>query len=274
MARKWTEEQKKAAAERLAAARAKKAELKKLREEGEAATPAPEPTDHGAQDPGIAELTAMVKELQAKLQEKEQQNPSQDLAAALQTLAGGNSGVQVDRGRVTGTVERFNTDLAAYPDPRERLRQEPRLKRISFDTYYELDFNVAVTRYETKDGIHYKEPKFTLQLIQKVLDDEGEETNQRIGKAQMVFFEDPDTALAVAEQNGLPIDHDNQAAFLNEMRYLRMRDWLLECFWPPKANTDKGNLRDMVVDGRVVQVWEVSSENGSKIPFDKLARKL
>lgn len=274
MARKWTEEQKKAAAERLAAARAKKAELKQLRDEGEEKTPAPTPTDHSAPDPGIAELTAMVKELQAKLEQKEQQNPSQDLAAALQALAGGNSGVQVDRGRVTGTVERYSTDLTRYPDPRERLRSEARLKRISFDTYYELDFSSAITRYETKDGIHYKEPKFTLRLIQKVLDDNGEETNRRIGKAQMVFFEDPDTALLVAEQNGLEVDQENQDAFLNEMRYIRMRDWLMECFWPPKSDTDKGNLRDMVVDGRVVQVWEVSSESGSKIPFDKLNAKL
>lgn len=271
MARKWTEEQKRAAAERLAAARAKKAELRAQKEQKEAT---PTPVDHDAKDPDVAQLAAMVAELKAKLEEKERQNPTQDLAAALQALAGGNSGVQVDRGRVTGTVERFSTDLSRYPDPRERLRQEPRLKRISFDTYYELGFNVAVTRYETKDGIHYKEPKFTLQLIQKVLDDNGEETNQRIGKAQMVFFEDPETALVVAEQNGLPIDHENQEAFLNEMRYMRMRDWLMECFWPPKANNDKGNLRDMVVDGRVVQVWEVSSENGSKIPFDKLSNKL
>lgn len=265
--RQYTEEQKQAMRERLALARAAKKSNIELPHE------IPKPVEHQAPDPGMVELTAMVKELQQKLAEKESQP---DLAAAILALAGNNNGngTKVSNGRIIGTTQKYSTDLTRYDNPTRRLASEPRLKRIAFDTNYELEFTVGVTRYETKDGLNMEEPKFSLQLVQVVLDDEGERTNQRVGKARMIFFEDPATAIEVANRLGLPIDEENEQEFLNEMRYMRMREWLFECFWPPKPNTDKGNVREMVVDGQVVSTWEVSTEGSAKIPFDDLNSKL
>jgi hypothetical protein len=262
-----TEEQKQALRERLAKARAAKQAKNEEKET------APTPTDHGSTDPTVAELTKQVEELKALVANQQTSNPQTDLISALQAMAGIN-GAQISRGRVVGTTEKHSTDLTRYDDPRERLRKEPRLARIAFDTNYELEFDVGVTQYETKDGISLKEPKFHLKLNQIILDEDGEPTNRRMGKAQMIFFEDPATAMEVANRLGLPVDETNETAFLNEMRYMRMREWLFECFWPPKPNTDKGNQTEMVINGQVVQTWEVSTEGNARIPFDKLSNKL
>lgn len=296
MAREWTEEQKQAARDRLAAARAKKQAIieakQKAQKSNEVVAPqnaingdsirelanelkdAPAPQEHSAVDPTVAELMRQVQELKDAMASQAKANPQTDLIEALKALSGNGNGAQVSGGRIVGTQEKHSTNLDLYDDPRPRLMQEPRLKRIAFDQNYELGFNVGVTQYETKDGLNMKEPKFHLQLIQIVLDDNGEPTNQRIGKAQMIFFEDPATAIEVANRMGLPVDEENQTAFLNEMRYYRVRDWLFECFWPPKTDANTNNLREMVINGQVVQTWEVNSENSAKIPFDKLENKL
>lgn len=271
--RQYTEEERAAMLERLAKARAARGKKQSdtVQVEEKEVAQAPEPVEHEAKDPGIEELTRMVKELQEKLAEKEAQP---DLAAAILALAGNQGGPTISKGRVVGTTQKFSTDAKLYPDPRERLSHEPRLQRIAFSTNYELEFDVQTARYETKDGLNMEEPKFTLRLIQIVLDEDGEPTNQRIGKARMIFFEDPATAMEVANRLGLPIDESNELEFLNEMRYMRMREWLFECFWPAKSDNGKGNVREMVVGGQVVEVWEVSSENSARIPFDKLDSKL
>lgn len=276
MAREWTEEQKQAARDRLAAARAKKQAIIEAKQKAakQEATESPAPHEHSAVDPTVAELMRQVQELKDAMATQAQANPQTDLIEALKALSGNTNGAQVSGGRIVGTQEKHSTNLDLYDDPRPRLMAEPRLKRIAFDQNYELGFNVGVTQYETKDGLNMKEPKFHLQLIQIVLDDNGEPTNQRIGKAQMIFFEDPATAIEVANRMGLPVDEENQTAFLNEMRYYRVRDWLFECFWPPKTDAALNNMREVVIGGQVVQTWEVNSENSAKIPFDKLENKL
>lgn len=228
-----------------------------------------EPTNHSSDDPSIIELTKMVLELKKQLDEK---NSQPDLATQLATALGGGS--QVSRGRLVGTTEKYSVNKNHYEDPRTRLFAETRLKRIAFDSNYELEWDIAVTSYETKDGVQMKEPKFTLSLVQIVLDDDGEPTNRRIGKARMVFFEDPDTAIVVANQNGIEVDETNEEQFLNDMRFIRVRDWLLECFWAPKADVSKSNKTQMVIGGQVVDTWEVSSEGSARIDFSALNSKL
>lgn len=213
----------------------------------------------------------MVLELKQQLEDSNRLN--QAYFAGTQSVQSAQS-TTVNNGRLVGTTAKFSVDPKQYEDPRDRLRAEPRLRRVAFDTNYELDFDVSVTSYDTKDGLMMKEPKFTLSLNQIVLDDDGEPTTGRIGKARIVFFEDPQTAVLMANKLGIPIDDENEAKFLNDMRYIRVRDWLYECFWPPKVETARANKREMVVGGQIVDVWEKSSENASAIPFDTLNSKL
>ena len=98
-----------------------------------------------------------------------------------------------------------------------------------------------------------------------------EPTNMRYMLYQMIFHEDPQAAIATANEHGLKIDEKNEKQFLDEMRYLRMRDWLfgLEPFYPQKAQTKK-NKRQEVIGNRLVEVYEVSGENPQSIPFSEL----
>lgn len=252
MPRTWTEEQKQEARERLAAARAKKAANKATEEQK------PEQPAINTGELGVPELTRMVLELQQ--------------AIAMGRATQGLSTAQVANGRLVGVQEKYSTDKSRYEDPRPRLLQEPRLKRVAFAENYEVDYEVTSVTYETKTGITEKQPKFAIELIQVVLDDRGEPTNRRIGVAKLVFFEDPDTAIKIAEDNGLEVNEANQIDFLNDMRYLRVRDWIFECFWPTKPDATKNNRKEMVVGGQVVQTWEVSSpaDESAKIPFSEL----
>lgn len=181
---------------------------------------------------------------------------------------------QVAGGKMVGTLEKYKLGADNYPDPIGRLARETRLSRFAFDDNYELNFVVGQSSYTTIDGIRTVEPKFTLQLIRKIYDeDTGEPTNKRYGVTQLIFHEDPDTAIAVARDNGIEVDTMNEKMFLDEMRYLRMRDWLMGCFFP-EPPAAKSNKKEMVIGNRLVEVWEVSSESPERIDFSKLDKKL
>lgn len=224
----------------------------------------PAPVDHAAPDPGLDELRKQVEELKQALA----------LNSAFLQGQQSTSGPQVARGRVVGTVERYSTNLADYPDPRDRLSKEERLARIAFPLNYELGWEVSETRYETRDGVSQKEPKFQLTLNRIVMGEDGEPTNGRYGICKMIFFEDPSTAMTMAHEAGLQVDDSNELAFLNEMRYLRMRDWLFECFWPKGNVGSVSNKKEMVIGGKSVDYFEVNSENNASIPFDQLKSKV
>jgi hypothetical protein len=220
--------------------------------------------DTTPQQPGYAELQRQVEELKA-LFAQSQAAP----AAAMQ-----QAGPQVANGRLIGTFTKHNLDPNYYPDPCERLSKEAKLQRFAFPVNYELTFNVSTSSYETKDGIQTVEPKFTLELLGIYMDEEtGEPTNRRYIVGNAVFHEDPQSAIAVARENGIDINEFNEKDFLDEMRYLQYRDWLLERFYPPKSQA-KDQRKEMVVNNRIVQYFEMSDENPTALPFGGLKGKL
>lgn len=270
MAKKqWTEEQRKAFGEKMKAARAKKV--------AETETPvvdnsqAPEPETETVTQPDFSnvpaetvvnsndtnELLRRVIELQAMMMNNQ---------AAPQAPA-------VQNGKLTGTIERYSIDRTNYPDPCERLAAEPRLERFAFKYNYQLEFGMTTTSYTTIDNVRMSEPKFTLKLIAKVIDQmSGDDTGGRYVLCSMIFFEDPEAAIIVANDNGLQVDSENEAAFLNEMRYLRMRDWLISAFYPEQVTTQAGTS-ERVIDNRVVDFYTESNADGKvKIPFDNLTK--
>lgn len=175
-----------------------------------------------------------------------------------------------DRGLV-GIRVKYSTSTDKYPDPTERLALEPRLARFAFGENYELKFKQEIASYEDKAGINNEEPRFHLDLIGKVFDDMGEPTDKRYVMRKLVFFEDPQAALVIARDNDIKIEEEDEEKFLNEMRYLRCRDWLMGYFFPVPA-TSSGSKREEVIGNRLVEVYEVSSVDSQNIPFDSIKK--
>ncbi len=258
--------------------RAAKAKADKLNNHDNGGTPAPEPrpgtapalpedtVEHIADEGNLDQLKAQIKEIQetnallkAALLGNQNNQPSQSIGVNRQ-------------GGMVGEVERYLVDPNNYPDPTPRLAKEPRLQAVNFNYNYELDYNMDIVSYETKTGINMKEPKFHISLNRVVLDDQGNRTDKRYIAKRLVFHEDPQAAIVIARENGLPIDDSNEKAFLDEMRYLRCRDWLFGVFWPTPPS-EKAQIREEVIGGTIVQVFTKASQDSSEIEFDKLTNK-
>ncbi len=169
---------------------------------------------------------------------------------------------QVTSRGIVGVQEKYVMDPAHYPDPAVRLAQEIKLRPFAFDENFEITYEcVPIRPYETRDGRLVTEPQFTLRLIRKVRDEDTNElTNQRYVLRKGVFFEDPQTAVIVARDNGIDFTNVDEKKFLDEMRYLRFRDWLFDGFFPPKADQADTNKHEVVIANRLVEVYETSSE--------------
>jgi hypothetical protein len=189
--------------------------------------------------------------------------------------------VQLRGGKLIGTVERYNLSPEHYPNPTERLAAEPRLARFAFDENYILQFDVGVTEYTTIDNVRTKEPKFTLVLAAFMYDDEtGLQQHEADGSPsayvvrRLIMHEDPEAALVIARDNNLEVDEEDETAFLNEMRYIRMRDFLLECYYPTKPK-DVNRKKEIVVGGKIVETFQVTTEGDEsvKIDYDQIKNK-
>lgn len=228
-------------------------------------TEAPEPDfDDQPRDPGplpaqdYGDLQRQILELKAAMFDQRPQNSS----------------VEATSKGLIGSRVKYAINPNNYPDPRERLALEQRLQRFAFSHNYEITWDVGISEYTTIDNVRTKEPKFTIELVKIMVDeDTGDPTNGRYVICKGIFHEDPEAAIIVANQNGLEVDQEDEKAFLDEMRYLRIRDWLLEAFYPPKPQ-DKKQRKEMVINGKLVDYYEVNSETTESIPFAKLQTKL
>lgn len=189
-----------------------------------------------------------------------------------------------NQGQLLGVVEKYLIDPANYPSPTERLAEEPRLSPLAFKFNYLLEYSVSISTYQTQSGVHMKEPKFHITLYRKVIDSQGRQVqaiNPQNGKLEdkyyiarkLIFHEDPEAAMVIARDNGIEIDRSNERLFLNEMRYLRARDWLFDIFWPTPATTAGGIIEESI-GGSIFQVVTKSSEESSEIDFSSLDKKM
>ena len=266
--KEWTEEERKAFGAKMKAARNKNENIKPETSTSDSSqspkVPQEDQTEHIASEQGTTEILQQLKELQE----------SNALLKAAFLNQGASQGVGVNqRGSLVGEVEKYLTDPANYPDPTVRLRKEARLQPLAFDYNYELDYDVSTSSYETISGVRMREPKFHVTLNRIVLDDQGLQTNKRYIARKLIFHEDPQAAIVIARDNGLAVDKSDEKSFLDEMRYLRVRDWLFDIFWP-KAPTPADKIREEVIGGTMVQVFTKSSEDASGIDFDKIKAKV
>lgn len=205
------------------------------------------------------------------------------LKAAL-LRANPSDSVSVKGGKLLGEVDKYLVDPDNYPDPTPRLAAEPRLQTIAFDHNYELEYTFGIVPYETKTGINMREPVFTVVLNRIVLDDQGNRVKilnpkngqmeeKRYRAKRLMFHEDPQAALVIARENNLDVDKSDEKTFLNEMRYLRVRDWLFGVFWPQPVSSGP-EVREEAIGGTLVQVFTKSSVEPSSVDFDKLENKV
>lgn len=175
---------------------------------------------------------------------------------------------QVDMsGRVTGVNTPHPLDPKFYTDPRDRLYKLPELARYAFKENYELDFLVEVLNYETKYGTSFSVPKFKLKLKKLILDDEtgepiytehdGRKFKQGYLMKVGIFFIDPNDAIKTAVDMGIEVTDANSYEFLEQMRFLQYKRWLLDCMKPPKPEENRA-IKQAVIGGSVYQVEEWS----------------
>lgn len=242
-------------------------------------------TDPELDSPAVDKPATNLETMQRQIDEVMETNAL--LKAALlgnQNNGNSNSNVGVGQGgKLLGEVDKYLVDPENYPDPTPRLSQETRLQTIAFNHNYELEYDFRVRSYETKTGVNMREPEFTVRLLRCVIDDQGNRVQvvSKGGKPmdkfyiarRMMFHEDPQAALVIARENNLDIDKTDEKHFLDEMRYLRVRDWLFDYFWPKGSESMEG-IQEEAIGGTIVQVYTKSSVEPSHVDFDKLSTKV
>lgn len=190
----------------------------------------------------------------------------------------GAQGPQVTSRGIVGTFVKYSLNPKDYPTREvifEKLLQEPKLTIQGFTRdWWDIEWEISQVNYDTKDGIHTSEPKFQVRLIRIVPDEEGMPSAKRYVLHKLSFFEDPVAAMQVAAQYGLAVSDELEKTFLDEMRYLRIRDWVLESFYPPKPTQAKMNKTETVIGNRLVEVYEINSTETESIPFNQMTKKL
>lgn len=275
--KKMTDEEKKAWGAKMKAAR----EAKKT-----AVTEAPQ--DVLAPEPEVEDKVVQETDIEAL---KRQMNEVMETNALLKAaILRGDVAPQgqptVGAKGLVGEFEKYILDESQYPDPTKRLAQEPRLAPLAFNYNYVLKYEFSIRAYPTQQGIYTKEPEFTVTLWRKKIGDDGEvekRVNPANGKLEevhyrarrLMFHEDPEAALVIAHDNNIDVDKTDERAFLNEMRYLRVRDWLFDVFWPKPATKTRG-MREEVIGNQLVEVVFVNSENAQDLTGDlaQLTKKL
>jgi len=264
----WTDEQRKAFGEKMKASRVKKATP--------VVTPKAQPPTEPIATPPLPEATEVPAAEQTDTQETDMQAMQRQMneimetnallkAALLRNPQEASTGVatgqpQVNKtGSLIGVFEKYILSPENYPSPIERLAQETRLAPLAFPLNYHLDYVYSVRQYDTKQGINTQEPEFVIQLWRNRLNDDGT-VRDRYRVRRLVFHEDPQAAMVIAHDNNIQIDKEDEANFLNEMRYLRVRDWLFDIFWP-KAVTNTEARREEVIGNVLVEIVNVNSED-------------
>lgn len=193
-----------------------------------------------ASNPQIAQAT-----VQQKLEEIERITPKN-------TATVGQNGVQ-------GIIFRYEVDKGYYPDPTERLINEPSLKRFALQDNFIFRWAVDGVEYK-KDNITYAEPRFTVELFRRLYDDEGQPTGRAALIARNMLHEDEMTTRVAASRLGILNDYTNDdegfRQLMNEIRYRRIQEWLFGIFTPPKVQTHKRRQTTEVIDGKVVEVFD------------------
>lgn len=257
-----SDEQKAKMAAGREAAKAKKAQLSQDLPDPKVADKTPEtpvtPNDQPTGQPQSV-MEAMMLKLMAEIEElKKQKNPNTTPEAALQYTAQMQGVPVVGHNGIQGKLVRYPVESSYYPNPIDRLYDEPTLSRFNLRENYFFDWEVEGVEYE-KYGVTYAEPKFTVRLFRRLFDEDGQPNGKFALINRQIQHEDEIVARAAADKLGLTEKFESFQDMMNEMRYLRIRQWLLDLFKPPKVETHKNQPTQQVIDGKVVEVFDTEA---------------
>lgn len=185
----------------------------------------------------------------------EQFNGLMNRLNALENQKGEARGTSPD-GRTLGIVEKHSIEVSDYPNPTEKLYDEPALKRFALRDNYLLKFEIKGITYETKWGATIREPVFTVTLFRKQFDAEGKLANKLIKVQKQVLTEDEFFAKQVASQMGLDLSEMTLKELMDRMRYERIKRWLLSLFIPSQNAKPVRKEHQTVIDGKPVTMVE------------------
>jgi hypothetical protein len=273
--KEWTEAERKAFGDKMKLAREKKEQEVPIQEYPELLKDEiPVKTD--VQETSLADLQRQMNEVM-------ETNALLKAALLRGTVPAPQGGMQIGRqGTLIGEIDKYLVDPDNYPDPTRRLAKESRLETIAFNHNYELTYEFRVRSYETKTGVNMREPEFLITLLRVVMDDQGNRVKVKVGDEirdkfyiarRLMFHEDPQAAMVIARENNILIDAEDEKTFLDEMRYLRIRDWLFDFFWPKKP-VQKDGIQEEAIGGTIVEIFTKSSLDPSHIDFDQIRNKM
>lgn len=199
----------------------------------------------------------LIQNLQKEIEDlKKNQTPqlkNMSPETKLDTILGMQNLAAVGPNGIQGVQYKYPIEADFYPDPTERLYKEPVLSRFSMKENYYFDWEVTGVMYE-KHNITYAEPRFTVRLFRKLFDDDGTPQGKLVLVNRQMMHEDEFAARRAFQKLGIP--QENFEDMMNEYRYQTIRKWLLDIFTPPKINQHGRISTTMVVDGKVVEVFD------------------
>lgn len=195
----------------------------------------------------MEETSRVNREVIAALRSGDDTTKSQ----ALNTI-GSMQGATISAQGVQGVVFRYPVESSHYPDPSDRLYDDPQLRRFAMRENFYFKWEVTGETYE-KNGVTYTEPRFMVELWRLMFDPEtGEPTGKMFLISRQIQHEDEFIARLSADKLG--IKFDTVPELLDEMRYQRIKQWLHGVFKPNRINTHRNKVNQMVIGGKVVEV--------------------
>lgn len=174
------------------------------------------------------------------------------------------------QGGVQGRVVKYSLSKADYPDPTNRLYDDPQLKRHGLRDNYIFTWEVTGEQYQ-KDNVTYAEPRFIVSLYRRLFNDMDEDTGRAALISRNILHEDEFIAQIIADKLGLLENFSSTKEMMDEIRYRRIRDWLIPIFIPVKPEQHANRRTEMVIDGKAVEVFDTEKVLGESAADSKAA---
>lgn len=229
-------------------------------------TPPVEPTPEPSASPTFTALTteqkdAMLLQLLAKVTDLENARtvPMSADKALEETAKMQGYDVNIGKNGVQGRVFKYPIEKSYYPDPTDRLYDEPILRRFNLRDNFYFDWEVEGVEYE-KYGVTYAEPRFIVRLFRRMFEDDGITPNGQLALVnRQIQHEDEIAARTAAGKLGMTDSFESFQEMMDEMRYYRIRQWLLDLFTPVQVHSHSKQSTQMVIDGKVVEVFDTEA---------------
>lgn len=213
-----------------------------------------------ADTPTDVNMTEMFINMQRQIEALTAQVNAQSMTDRVDKVAQ-MTGATVTNNGVQGQVFKYPVEQSYYPDPTDRLYDDPKLRRYALRENFYFKWEVTGVTYE-KFNVSYTEPRFMVELWKFIFDDEtGEPTGEMFLVNRQIQHEDELAARMAADKLGYKIGPGERFAdlqeMMDEMRYYRIRMWLLDVFTPYRAHQHKARKSlQRVIGGRVVEVTD------------------